>query len=119
MAVILGIWFFYPSVSQQKNENPESVKENKVSYVCSESKTIQATYVIGVPIPVKSGERPIPNGSVQIVLSDGRTLSLPETISASGVRYANDDESIIFWNKGNGAFLLEDDKETYMNCLVL
>lgn len=119
MAVIFGVWFFYPSVSQQKNETLDSKRENNVSYVCDNAQTIQATYIIGTPIPVKPGERPIPNGSVRVVLSDGRTLSLPETISASGVRYANNDESIIFWTKGNGAFLLESDEETYGGCMAL
>lgn len=119
MAVIFGIWFFYPSVQQQKDEILESKRENNVSYVCGDSKTIQATYVIGVLIPVPPGERPIPNGSVDILLSDGRILSLPHTISASGVRYANSDESIVFWTKGNSAFLLEDNKETYKDCVAL
>jgi hypothetical protein len=38
---------------------------------------------------------------VELMLSDGRSLSLPQVMSASGARYANKDESFVFWNKGN------------------
>jgi membrane-bound inhibitor of C-type lysozyme len=76
---------------------------NQVAYVCSEGKTIQAAYY---------------QASVDLVLSDGRSISLPQAISASGARYANADESVVFWNKGNTAFITEGDPEapTYANC---
>jgi membrane-bound inhibitor of C-type lysozyme len=54
---------------------------------------------------------------VDLVLSDGRCLSLPQAKSASGARYANRDESIVFWNKGDGAFVEEQGKRTYDNCV--
>lgn len=37
---------------------------------------------------------------VTLMLSDGRTYNLPHVISGSGARYANDDESFVFWEKG-------------------
>jgi len=52
---------------------------------------------------------PVPTGSVSLVLSDKREMILKQTISASGIRYANPDESFIFWSKGNGAFISEKD----------
>lgn len=57
---------------------------------------------------------------VDLSLSDGRTMSLPQTMSGSGARYANSDESIVFWNKGNTAFITEggDDNMTYANCVT-
>ncbi len=51
-------------------------------------------------------------------LSDGRNLTLPQTISASGARYANSDESFVFWNKGDTAFIDEKGVRTYENCSV-
>jgi len=69
---------------------------NKVRYTCDEQKTIEATFYEGPEHPVNPGEMPIPSGSVELVLSDGRTFSLPQTISADGVRYANSDESFVF-----------------------
>jgi len=119
MALIFGVWFFSGRALPQKNESLEPNSENRVLYVCKDSKTITAVYFIGAPIETKPGEPPVPNGSVRIVLSDGRTISLPQTISASGIRYANSDESIIFWSKGNGAFLLENNKKTYMDCMMI
>lgn len=51
-------------------------------------------------------------------LSDGRILTLPQTISASGARYANSDESFVFWNKGDTAFIDENGSRTFENCNV-
>lgn len=38
---------------------------------------------------------------VDLKLSDGRSMTLPQVVSGSGARYANSDESFVFWNKGN------------------
>ena len=54
--------------------------------------------------------------SVSLALSDGRTLSLPQAQSASGARYAGADESFVFWNKGNTAFIDEGGRTTYAGC---
>lgn len=56
---------------------------------------------------------------VSLKLSDGRDLTLPQTMSGSGARYANSDESVVFWNKGNTAFLSEgaDETPTYNGCI--
>lgn len=50
---------------------------------------------------------------VEIALSDGRKMILRQTVSASGARYANTDESIVFWIKGDTAFLEENGEKTY------
>ena len=55
-------------------------------------------------------------GSVRLALSDGRKLSLPQAISASGARYANTDDSFVFWDKGDTAFITENGSMTYSNC---
>lgn len=75
-----------------------------VAYKCADNKTIDAVYY-----PDK----------VQIKLSDGRDLTLPQVMSGSGIRYANADESVVFWSKGEGAFVTEGDpdKATYDNCV--
>lgn len=54
--------------------------------------------------------------TVSLRLSDGREMTLPQVISASGARYANADESFVFWNKGNTAFIQEGENYTYQNC---
>jgi membrane-bound inhibitor of C-type lysozyme len=56
--------------------------------------------------------------SVSLKLSDGRSLMVPQAMSASGARYANKDETFVFWNKGDTAFVTEgkDGKETFSGC---
>jgi membrane-bound inhibitor of C-type lysozyme len=51
-----------------------------------------------------------------LTLADGRELHLPQVVSGSGARYANADESFVFWNKGNTAFVEENGKRTYSGC---
>jgi len=68
----------------------------KVSYICKDDKTIEASFYKGELKLVAPGEMPKPNGSVKIVLSDGRKLDLIQTISADGSRYVNADESFVF-----------------------
>ena len=87
-----------------------------VSYACDAGKTIGASYFEGSTTPGQNGGPPTPGGSVGISLSDGRSMSLPQTISADGARYANQDESFIFWSKGNGAFVMEAGTTTFANC---
>jgi heat shock protein HslJ/membrane-bound inhibitor of C-type lysozyme len=48
------------------------------------------------------------DGEVNFTYGDWGAMSLPQTISASGARYANADESIVLWNKGNGVTLYKD-----------
>ena len=54
----------------------------------------------------------------EITLSDGRTMNLTQAVSADGGRYANSDESFVFWTKGDGAFVLENATTTYANCIT-
>ena len=98
----------------------------QVSYLCSGGKAINATYYSGTPMPTpKPGEPPSPNGVVKIALSDGRQLTLHQTLSADGTRYSNGNpstggsESFVFWSVGNSAFINENDKETYSGCVAL
>jgi membrane-bound inhibitor of C-type lysozyme len=76
----------------------------KASFACEAGKKIQAVFV--------NGDKP----SVRLLLSDGRELTLPQVLSGSGARYANADESFVFWNKGRTAFIQEQGKTSYSNC---
>ncbi|MDB5194964.1 MAG: Protein of unknown function periplasmic [Parcubacteria group bacterium] len=72
-----------------------------VVYACDAGKTIEAIYTAS---------------KVDIFLSDKRHLTLPQAVSGSGARYANADESIVFWNKGTTAFITEGKSTTFANC---
>ena len=73
-------------------------------FTCADGKSIAATFV-------NTG-----NARVQLTLSDGRQMTLPQAMSASGARYANKGETVVFWNKGNTAFIEEGGKTTYADC---
>ena len=88
-----------------------------VAYRCDGGKTLSAEYFNG-PLHTAPDGRPVPGGRVDLVLGDGRRLSLPQTLSGSGIRYADAAETIVFWSKGDGAFLEEGPRQavTYANC---
>ena len=72
-------------------------------FACQGGKTISATFY---------------SNSVELKLSDGRSLKVPQTMSGSGARYAAD-EPFVFWNKGDTAFITEGGgKETYSGCVI-
>jgi len=76
----------------------------QVTFLCAGGKSIEANFINGV------------SSSVKLALSDGRALDLPQVESGSGARYANADESVVFWNKGNTAFIEEGGKATFAGC---
>ena len=54
-----------------------------------------------------------------VTQADGTTHTLQQTASGSGIRYANESQSFVFWSKGDGAFVEEgpSQTETYSNCM--
>ncbi len=86
-------------------------------FSCNGGRTIEAAFYNGSSTPPSApGMPPTPGGKVTLQLSDGRTMTLPQTLSADGARYANADESIVFWNVGDTAFITENNVQTYANC---
>lgn len=79
---------------------------NAVNFACDEGKTIAATFYAD---------------EVDLKLSDGRAMTLTQTMSGSGIRYASADESFVFWSKGNTAFVTEgaDQTQTYVGCILV
>lgn len=113
-------------LNEQQNQNQQQQTENQQTnnvqpvdetaymtrqFVCDNDKYITASYY-------ESDN----NRRVDLELSDGRKLSLSNIYSASGDKYANTNESIIFWSKGayiegeGTAFILEKTVQTYFNC---
>jgi len=91
----------------------------QANYICDGGRTIQAAFYKGKEYAVEPGQPPIPSGSVQLILSDGRNFDLAKTLSADGGRYANNDESFVFWDKGDTALVLENGVEKdYKGCRV-
>lgn len=102
--VIAGITYYQLS-GKISNKNAQVVNQDtaiRAAFNCSEGKTIKAEFI---------------SGKAKLILSDGRKIELPQAISASGARYANSDESFVFWNKGNTAFIEENGQTTFTDCL--
>ena len=72
-----------------------------------------------MPAHAASDGRPIPGGRVIVTLADGKNLTLPQTLSGSGIRYANEGETFVFWSKGDTAFVEEGANQTvtYKDCV--
>jgi hypothetical protein len=126
----LGVWYAFSRMNDSEfvQEPPKGNGEETGSslvasakYICAGGKTIRADFYQGAASSSASnGEPPTPSGLVHLTLNDGTSMSLAQTISADGIRYANPDESFIFWSKGNGAVVLQENREKdYMNCIVL
>jgi len=102
----IGYYWLIQEVRSVKSMIPAAAAQAQeitmVSYDCALYKAIQAAYL---------------DGRVQITLSDGRNFMLHQGVSASGNRYVNDDESVVFWSKGNTAFVEEKKIQTYKDCL--
>ena len=75
---------------------------NEVSYACADDKRIDAGFDDSI---------------VVIQLSDGRSFTLERVPAASGAKYANEGEVVIFWTKDNGAFFEETENITYHDCV--
>lgn len=75
------------------------------TFKCADAKSIEATFYAD---------------KVDLKLSDGRSMTVPQAMSASGARYANTDETFVFWNKGDTAFVTEgkDETQTYGDCVA-
>jgi membrane-bound inhibitor of C-type lysozyme len=79
----------------------EPIDGQETIFRCAEGRSIQAGFAEGVAV---------------VDLSDGRRFALEQSTSASGVRYMNEGETIIFWMKDERAFLEEGGMMTYRDC---
>ena len=102
LLIAAGAYYAWLTYGQGPNQVPISI----AAFSCEQGKTIGATCY---------------SNKVDLVLSDGRKLSLPHAVSASGARYANAAGTFVFWNKGNTAFITEgpgdNAPQSYANCI--
>lgn len=127
-ALLVGAaWYWYDRESarsagmqteqQSSTDGPSLV--TTVRYSCDGGRSIGAAYYEGEEMsPLAPGEPPHPSGSVEVSLDGAASTTLGQTISASGIRYANEDESFVFWSKGDEALIMRDNKMDleYRNC---
>lgn len=96
------VWEYYKGNCDQNSAKASEEKIAAAIYKCKDNKTIDATFFTDY---------------ADIKLSDSRNLKLNIATSASGARYANENETIVFWNKGNTAFMEESGKTTFADCV--
>lgn len=89
--------------SYQEKLFEEREPTSSAIYRCDDNKFIIADYF---------------DKEVTLRLSDNRLIMLPQTISASGVRFADENEVFVFWNKGDTAFIDELGEQTFINCIA-
>jgi membrane-bound inhibitor of C-type lysozyme len=119
--VILAGWWITSNRPATPSPSETNTPIATAAFACDNGKSIGASFYQGSTTAAAPDQPPTPSGSVALQLSDGRTMTLPQTISGSGIRYANADESFVFWGKGNTAFVQEgaDQKQTYSGCIVV
>ena len=96
-------WFWSYHQQESLNGLPPSVS---AVFSCPGGEDIDATFVNG------------DNPHVDLTFSDGTSMSLPQAISADGARYANADQSYVFWNVGNMAMVQQNGTTTLSNCVA-
>jgi len=109
--VVLALGFYigalYEMVKVQNDALSTSIQNTSqivsATFTCDAGKSLQAVFY---------------DDKATVSLSDGRIMNLPRTISADGGRYANTDDSFVFWNKGNTAFIMENGTTTFSNCVT-
>lgn len=104
IAVVVLLLIGWYAVSRIPSANP-AFTPTTVTYAC-EPGSIVATYR---------------DAEVAITLSDGRSFTLPQAVSASGIRYeqgAGTEQEYLFASKGDNAFFMENGKSTYDNCVA-
>jgi membrane-bound inhibitor of C-type lysozyme len=135
IALIIILAVMHVSFSSSKDKTPQTTAPSLIataSYACDSGKTITAEFYDGPAVVFTatssasstSDQPPVPTGSVALNLSDGRSMTLHQTISADGTRYSNGNpsvsgsESFVFWSKGNGALVLENNEQkNFIGCI--
>lgn len=114
-ALIVLVLSMYPvaqqtGATQQQDALIEPVAA--VVFQCAEGKEFLARIEVR---PDASPENP---GMAEVYFIDGSVTPVLQTIAASGVRYATANESLVFWMKGETAFIEQDGATTYQDCVA-
>ena len=119
LIVAIGFLLYKNQPVPEQTESP--VVTGKTTYQCMGGHTVETVFMTQGPVPESvPGLPPASNALVSISLDGAQDISLPQAVSADGSRYANADESLVFWSKGNGAMVLQNGKEDiFQNCIVV
>lgn len=99
-ALLLGLYELVLVPAARSGNSSGASTPNMVTYFCDEG-LLSATYA---------------TSSVDVKFPNGSVLAMPQTMSASGVRY--EASSTVFWSKGSQAFVMIGNTTTYNNCVA-
>jgi membrane-bound inhibitor of C-type lysozyme len=122
--IIVALFFWlrpHTASAPAVTDTPKRAPLSSAQYICNNKKTIDAAFYEGAKATttIATNTPPIPTGTVDLNLSDGRNLTLHQTISADGARYADAGETFVFWSKGNGALVTDKgDEKSYWGCVT-
>ena len=106
---LFGIGFystqlFAPSVDAQRISDVASAATGmSATFTCEAGKWIRTVYN---------------NARISIDLSDGRELGVPAVYAATGMKFANTDNSFVFSDKNDTAEITENGTPTYNDCII-
>lgn len=103
VVLVIILFFIGKSVTETNKSGTKKANIKSTTFICKENKTVNTFFF---------------DDKVEIVLNDGRSMLLVQAVSASGARYVNSDESFVFWNKEDTAFIEEKSKITFDGCVV-
>jgi hypothetical protein len=123
LAIVLGAWVYSrPAPAAPEPEAPSAPEVVTATFTCDGGKTIVATYHEGpVAVAPEPDQPPTPTSWLEVSIGGAATTTLGQTISADGARFANDDESLVVWNKGNLVLVMRNNQMDldYTNCAIL
>lgn len=116
LAIVIGLIIVAIIVSKKddisqevQNSDPGLSSEVTAVFACANNISIATTFT--------NTDNP-ENNTIDLNINNGeRKMTLNQVVSASGARYANEDESFVFWNKGNTAFIEENGEIIIDNCV--
>lgn len=117
LAVFLGLDWFIANITHQPMPHTVVVEQPSRTTTASSTVSVAPSSTLAHYFCAEGQIAAVfASGTAAIDLSDGRTFVLPQAISADGGRYASG--TMVFWSKGNNAFVTEGPTTTYSNCVA-
>lgn len=104
LLIALGIAVITPAPIHDDGALQDSEFGKGMHYACADGKIFLAEFG---------------DGLARITLEDGTSYTLESTVSASGARYANENDEFVFLSKDYGGFIEENGVETYSECALV
>ena len=91
--------------SKYENEIILGLPNAKVIYECKSGHRIRVNYF---------------ENMARVKMDNRGEVYLTQTVSASGARFENKLQNLVFWNKGDNAFVMENDKiiQNFEDCSI-